>query len=267
LVGYDDYDAIERTFRLHSGSIYLKLMDRIICNSRKIEEGYRRNGYQKNTIYVPNGVDTKHFRPMGVDARQDLRREYNISLGKKALIYSGTISARKNILFLIEVMRILNQTGHNYQLLLCAPASKKRYPSFDREYYFEVKNSVTKGNMGHEVFILSDGFDMDKMLQLSDVYVSASQAEGMPNSVLEAMACGLPVVALDLDENLSGLIQHGENGYLVTEKNPTIFAQYVKEIDGNNDLKKEMGRKNRNKTVSFHNMNRVSVQYLEVIHR
>ena len=95
-----------------------------------------------------------------------------------------------------------------------------------------------------EVKIMGASSKVDLMLMDSDIYVCTSEAEASPTSVWEAMACGLPIIATDVG-CVSDYIQHGVNGYIVPVGDFSSIAKYIKVLDGDISLRKEMGMKNR----------------------
>ena len=245
LMGYDDPDSILSRFRLKTGRLLLSMADVMVCNSRLTEQHFYNHGFGDKVRYIPNGVDVDSYKPIGVKEKKRLRQHYDIPLDQNVLLYTGAFSRRKNILFLFDVLRILNDIQNDYILFLLGPRKRPEYVALDDDYLDEMDQYIHE--YGIEKDIIFDSFQdrNASVYQLADVYVSASLAEGMPNSMLEAMACGLPVVALDVDGNLKTLVQAGENGFLVEKTNPNEFAQSILTITNDSHLKKRFGQQSR----------------------
>jgi glycosyltransferase involved in cell wall biosynthesis len=265
LWGYDDPDSILKTFRLNSGRLFLSMADVIVCNSKLTEQRFSAHGFKDKVRYVPNGVDADFYKPVGVKERKHLRPRYGIPVDRTVLLYTGAFSRRKNILFLFDVLRILNDGKHRHLLFLLGPRKRTEYVALDDDYVNEMDHIIHA--YGLEKNIIFDSFQdpNSHVYQLADIYVSASLAEGMPNSMLEAMACGLPVVALDLDGNLKTLVHTGENGFRIEELNPDAFARSILKIVGDSDLKKRFGRQSRKIIEENHRLTDSADAYHRII--
>jgi glycosyltransferase involved in cell wall biosynthesis len=86
------------------------------------------------------------------------------------------------------------------------------------------------------------------VLQQLDVYVNTSYQEGMPNGVLEAMACGLPVVATDAD-GTPALIQEGVSGFLCRKGDLDALAGCCKQLIEQPALRRQMGQAGRQRIL------------------
>ncbi len=83
--------------------------------------------------------------------------------------------------------------------------------------------------------------DFPDLLTFADVFWhTASSGEAVPQSVLEAMSAGLPVVANDTDSSRS-IIEHGESGYLVAENDRAIFARHTRKLMQDSQLAQQVG--------------------------
>ncbi|HYL79884.1 MAG TPA: glycosyltransferase [Candidatus Acidoferrum sp.] len=91
--------------------------------------------------------------------------------------------------------------------------------------------------------------DVVPYLHRMDVYVQSSVAEGMPNSVLEAMACGLPVVATSVGGTLE-LVLDGETGLLVPPGDPAALADAMLKLLEARELAEALGRAGRARVES-----------------
>ena len=145
---------------------------------------------------VANSVDCEQFRP-GAGAP-----EPPVVLGA-----SGLMRWKKGIDLLLPLIRELNAT-HDVRFHLAGygldDAINSQMASFVERYQLQDRFAVL-GPLPHG--------QMPQALQQMDIYLATSYQEGMPNGVLEAMACALPVVATDAD-GIPDLVQDGVTGYL-----------------------------------------------------
>ena len=84
---------------------------------------------------------------------------------------------------------------------------------------------------------------MAEYYNASDIYVSTSLSDGTSVAMLEAMACGLPVVVSDVPSNYEW-IDNGINGYIITRKDSSVLAERIIKLLNNENLQQEMGQRN-----------------------
>lgn len=168
--------------------------DYVTC-SRTISDEYRENKNLK-IGYIQNGVDNIKYTPS--KDKRTLRKGLYLPLDKKIFICVGSLIKRKNNRILVETF----SKHRTKDILLFAGEG----PDLNELKSIAASNIIFLGNISN----------IPKYLQASDVLVSASLAEGLPNTVLEGMACGLPVV-------LSNIPSHYE--LLAGEEYDSIFQK------------------------------------------
>ena len=80
---------------------------------------------------------------------------------------------------------------------------------------------------------------MPRLLKCTDIYVASSKSEGLPINLLEAMSCGLPVIA-GKNRGHSEILNHGSNGFLVERGDVAAMAEYVLKVTENPALKQAL---------------------------
>lgn len=98
-------------------------------------------------------------------------------------------------------------------------------------------------NLERRVEFLGARKDVPRLLADANVFVLISEFEGLPISIIEAMASGIPVIASDVG-GVSELIKHGENGFIVNNDELEI-SKYLKLLTENHKMRREMGEKAR----------------------
>jgi len=98
--------------------------------------------------------------------------------------------------------------------------------------------------------------DIPDLLALMSVFVLSSLTEGLPNAVIEAMACACPVVATKVG-GTPELIDHGENGYLIPSEDPPALAEKALRILDDPELGSKMGADARQKVLDAFSIERV----------
>jgi glycosyltransferase EpsD len=85
--------------------------------------------------------------------------------------------------------------------------------------------------------------DICRLLQISDLFVSCSRREGLPVSIIEAMAVGLPIIATDIRGNRD-LIKNGSNGFLVSYNDPILLSEKMEKIIDSKEIRMEFANQN-----------------------
>jgi len=180
----------------------LQLIDTYIALTPAIKQELVSIGVNTNQIaIIPNGVDTKKY---------SMQRNCNIrELDSVKIGFAGRFTEQKNLIFLIEALNLVDSKNRP-KLIFKGKFDNKYNDGVDIRKY---QNDYIR--------ILQADLDIINFYNEIDVYISPSMAEGMPNSVLEAMACSLPIFLsnipghIELVPNKSQLFSIKENGQLV----------------------------------------------------
>jgi glycosyltransferase involved in cell wall biosynthesis len=129
---------------------------------------------------------------------------------------------------------------------------------FDYEYYivgsgkkqFLLEEQIKRFEMSSKIKLLGYQDDITNLLKESDVFIMPSKREGLPLSVMEAMAASLPVIATRIRGNVD-LIDHQKGGYLVSLSDSNQLASYIDELYHNAKARIDMGRYNHSKIQAF----------------
>ncbi len=157
----------------------LNKIDLIIPNNHDIEkilkENFKISSKKIEVIY--NGVDTSIFYPI---QKSVAKQKLNLHKEEKIVLFVGNFEERKGPLRVVEACNMLNTP-----LKMIFIGGGKQVPAD--------KNIIYKGKVGHDKLQL--------FLNACDVFVFPTKSEGMPNALLEAMACSCNIVASDIDVN------------------------------------------------------------------
>jgi glycosyltransferase involved in cell wall biosynthesis len=168
----------------------------VIACSNWAAQGFLNSGLPKSKcVVVPCGVDTSVFHPLAAEQRTELRK----SLGWEGTFVALNISGATNNKGIDLIMRAMGELVPKYpELRLSLKGSDSLYMSSDyvRGNFGTLSKTtreLLKDRMFYQGGVLSAS-DMAKLYQAADVYLSPYRAEGFNLPVLEAAACGLPVI-------------------------------------------------------------------------
>jgi glycosyltransferase involved in cell wall biosynthesis len=153
-------------------------------------EELRAVGVGDRAAVIPVPVDTEHFRPPSADERADARRELGLADDSFVVLYIGHLQARKAIDRLLEAFSRLLAELPNARLLIVGGE-----PGGADDVGDELRKQGTVPELEGCVVFCGVVRDPIRHLWATDVFVLPSSREGMPNSILEALACGIPTIA------------------------------------------------------------------------
>jgi sugar transferase (PEP-CTERM/EpsH1 system associated) len=130
----------------------------------------------------------------------------------------------------------------------------------------QVEAEVAGSGLGDVVWLAGARADVPACMAAMDCFVLPSQAEGISNTLLEAMASGLPVIATDVGGN-GELVADGETGCLVPSSDPPALAEAMARLAGDADLRARMGAAGRARAVSRFSLEAMVTAYLDVYDR
>lgn len=173
--------------------------------------------------YVPGvGVDLNKFNAQSV-SREEKRRELGFTKDDFILLSVGELIPRKNRQLVLYALGLLQKQGKlgNIQYVICGRGVKLD----------DLKALAQKLQIADHVHFLGYRNDISAICQASDLFVFMSKQEGLPVAMMEAMACGVPVICSDIRGN-TDLVENGVSG-IISESSPEKLAENILQIDSN----------------------------------
>ncbi len=194
---------------------------------------------------ITNGVDTEFFHPHAQPEKAGF-----------SLLFIGRFHNQKNLFFLFDCLaRLLQQTARPVTLHMVGAGTLEQ----------ELRGHATRLGIDRHI-VWHDWMEkkhLRAVYQACDCLVNPSLSEGMPNVVLEAMACGLAVVATDVPGNAS-VVRNGETGYLVALQPADPLVAALKSLAEDPGLCRRMGEAGRRWVVGDFSWDTVARQYAEL---
>jgi len=232
--------------------------DALIALSGAIEEQLRQEVAVRDVVRrIPNGVDTELFRPAtGPEEVAAQRTAFGLAPDVPVVLTCGRLESRKNAVSLVRAAGELPRTP--LQLVLAGPAGAD--PDYD-------------ASLAAAIAALPDGIEVVRtgklepprvaeLMRAADVFVLPSRAEGMPNSLLEAMASGLACVASRIPGS-SDILDAGGGLLVELDDDSELAAALARLLEGE-DVRSRLGRAARERIESEYSSRQVAGLYREL---
>lgn len=206
-----------------------------------------------STIY--NGVDTDKFRRQAQKVTNS--NSQNIDRPHIVIGHVGRLSPVKNQLLLIKAIRWLIQKDPNLRDYL------RLHIIGDGPQRSACESLVSHYNLWDVCYMPGVVADIENAYQEFDVFVLPSIREGISNTLLEAMACGIPVVATNVG-GTSEVVEHGQTGMLVESHNIEEMGNAIMNYIKNDDVREVHGRNARAVVSSKFSLKRMIREYDEL---
>lgn len=200
--------------------------DMILVGSTFCRDTFTSVGISDHRIRViPYGADIENFKPLP-------RKERN-SEGLRVL-FVGQIGQRKGISYLLQAAKRLCGSGFSFTLVGNIIGNNSAIVPFT-EYFEHIPHLPRK--------------DLPAVYNNHDVFLFPTLIEGMPLVVLEAMACGLPVITTP--NGPGDIIRDGQDGFIVPIRDVDAICNRLEFLRANPDLRVEMGKHARERAKEF----------------
>ncbi len=236
-----DFHTLKKNFLNRCCLKLTHAADKIIslCNL-STKELYNENYLASQIVQIPNGININKFYP-----KESSKIENRI-------ITVGHLTKIKGTDILLQAVANLIKKGvSHFHFDIIGDGH-------DRTYF----ENIAKGlNINSHISFHGDSNNVLALLQQSRIFVLPSRAEGHSNALLEAMSCGLPVIASNVGGNLD-LIQSGINGILFEEGNHEQLSSAIETILDDKQLREKLGKNARQTIVEGYSMALTTSEYI-----
>ncbi len=201
---------------------------------------------ERSIAVIPNFIDTNRFiRNESQAVKQKLCPNC-----EKVLVHVSNFRPLKNARQVVEILYRLREDSYPIKLLLVGDGPD-RVPA---------EHLARELGVHEDVRFLGKQEAVEDILSIADVFIMPSGSETFGLAALEAMSCGVPVVASNIG-GLPELIDHGVNGFLCPLDNVDAFSERVRQIISDDAVQKKMGESARNKAVEHFDNERIIPVY------
>lgn len=216
------YHKSHRILSLLERNLMHRIVAATIGNSRQIIDQLHEEGLPRERLFlIHNGIDLDGFRRQLV-GRIKARRKLGLHDDATVMTVVASLYTYKGHDALLQALaKIRADLPAGWRILLVGRDIDGRC-----DY---LRDMAERLGIAANVLFLGERSDVPRLLSASDVHVSASETEGMPNNVLEAMAAGVPVVATSVG-GVPELVEDGRTGVLVPNSDPQRLAVSIRSL-------------------------------------
>jgi len=264
-VGHDDPISIgQRSFFLN---YFFSRVDGYVGISPRFKMLYRESQLPSDRlIQIPNGVDTKQFCLVKDSERERLRDELGLPDKMKMILFVGHFSKEKCPNLLLEAWKLCVFNKFPDTGLIFIGSTNPNHYEVDSGLVKDIQ-LLADPYIDKHIFFIESAQEIEKYFKSSDIFVLPSIREGMPNVLLEAMACGLPIIVSKLKGVTDWVINDGMNGLLVDPGVWDELGRAIKRILNDNVLAESLGKEARKTVLDGFSVERVSAECLKLYHR
>jgi glycosyltransferase involved in cell wall biosynthesis len=182
--------------------------------------------YSRDVVVVPNGINLNEIAEREAEGGDP---------GKK-ILFVGRLHPVKGAQYLLGAMKIIHQKLPEAKLVLVGDGEEREHLETLTDNLGIRECVEFAGRVPHE--------RVQDYMNQAEVFVLPSLSEGFPVTILEAMACGLPVVATRVG-GIPDIIDDDANGYLIDTKNPEQIAEALLKLLQDKQLRKDISENNR----------------------
>jgi glycosyltransferase involved in cell wall biosynthesis len=246
IIGNPAYTNIRKGIRKKITYYMYKRIHAVTVTGTKSKQVVVNNGIQEDKVYVlPNSIDVEKISPINSSDK-----EYD-------LISLGRLSPEKELCNLLKIVAILRQSMPNIKLGIAGNG-----PEFDL-----LDRQIIENDLVSNVKLLGFVDNIVEFYNNGKIFVLTSNTEGLPRSIIEAMACGIPCVASDVGD-MEDIIDDGLSGYLIQNyTNLNDYADKIIILLNNNEEYIKMSEKSINKIRNNYSYEAATRVWEEIIRK
>ena len=236
----------------HKRSIFNNLNLTIVTTSRWLANEASRSKLlkDKRVEVIPTPIDFEKYKLI---KKKEAREKLKLDSEKKIILF-GAMNAndeRKGFRYLIEALNILKTISRNLEIELAV------FGKLDESVSTKIPYKVNQlGKLKREDEIVS-------AYNSADIFVAPSLEDNLPNTIMESMSCGTPVVAFNAG-GIPDMIDNNRNGILAELKSSDELAKGLCKVLSENELRKKMSEESRGKVLKYFNPQVVASKYKDL---
>jgi len=190
--------------------------------------------HKDKLLTIINGIDTEVFKPLSYEEVSNVKRELDLAEDTEIVGTVCRLDPVKNLVCMIHTLKGIIKSRKNTMLLIIGEGQEKK----------NIEDTIEKSGLTEKIILLGERSDIARIMPIFNIFVLPSLSEGTSMTILEAMSCGIPVIASLVGGN-STLVKEGINGHLFPLDRPDILVERVVKLLNDKEKAKEMGKEAR----------------------
>jgi glycosyltransferase involved in cell wall biosynthesis len=177
---------------------------------------------ERRVRVVNNGIPLPDSTSRDACMVKDAAERFGVELGQVCVVNVGRLTHQKSQSTIVDAARLLNDRGRHFKFIIAGEGEMRE----------TLQQQIADANVVESVRLVGFIDPIADLLSIATVFVLPSRDEGMPVSLLEAVACHIPVVATKVGA-IGSVIKHKESGLLIEPDRPVELADAIEEIVDN----------------------------------
>lgn len=233
-----------RTWRGFIGAVHafaVRSADKLVALSPRHKAFWQQHYRlpEEKLAIIPNGISLQKYRPMSGAEKAALRQQNCLAPNRFTAGLVAFFKDSKNLPGFVQVARQVVDAGVDAQFVLVGDGPERG----------ALEAAITQAQMEARFHLPGVTDSPETWYAMFDCALMTSITEAFPISLIEAMACGLPVVATDI-AGIPDIVIHGETGFLAAPSELDKLAQYVVQLARDAELRQRMGAAGRRRALA-----------------
>jgi L-malate glycosyltransferase len=248
------YPDFRRPKRVFANRLLLQRRDRVVGVGQAVRRALiNHEGLPARRVgVIYNGIDTVGFAN-GIHDRDAIRRDMGVGPNDFVVLLVARLDYLKDHATAVRTLQRVVERRPEVRLVLVGEGPEKA----------AIERLVAQLNLGPSVRFLGLRKDVARLLRATDLFLLTSISEGIPLTVLEAMAAGLPVLATQVG-GLAEIVEDGQTGRLAPSGDDVALADRLLQLAENPDLRHQMGRRGQERARALFSESMMHARYLEL---
>jgi glycosyltransferase involved in cell wall biosynthesis len=240
-------------------NMILKRADAFSAISPEIASEWTSSGIPSEKIYlIPNCVDTQRFVPVEPAEKISLRKKLNLPQDATIAIYTGRLVSYKGLPLLLKVWNDICHKHENVLLILAGTGGLDIHNCEE-----ELRKYVKVNGLENHILFTGAVQNVSEYLQASDLFAFPTENDAFPSSIVEAMACALPVVTTPVGA-IQTIVTDKETGLLIQPGNAEQLFQALDVMLSDTALASRLGDAAHQSVQGWYSAEAVTKKYLNL---
>lgn len=242
---------------------FLSRSDAFVSPSPALDALIRRSTLPACQIHsIANAVDCQRFQPVRhPQQKRDIRLKLNLPETRQLILFVGFFSRDKAPDVAYQAWKNLTPSLQDTTDLVFIGSQNTHYYEISHDLIDQIHQDIELNGFQSRVHFIEKTLMIETYYQACDVFVFPSRREGLPNALLEAMACAMPCVVNHLPGITDHLIRPPENGLIMADPTHVSLTVCLEELLKNDQTASRMGQKARETILNQYSISHIAQQY------